>query len=137
MTVQTSVTSTLRLLRAPRQHNMRQRPVQTALQETAPRVISTVRPGDGLQRQPAQGRNSNYTTRYLNLDTNVLKKIAITERWKAELRGEFFNITNNQNFDTPSTFKDITVYGATTNFLNTTLQTGGSRTFRVGGKLIF
>jgi hypothetical protein len=84
-----------------------------------------------------QGRNSNYTTRYLNLDTNVLKKIAITERWKAELRGEFFNITNNQNFDTPSTFKDITVYGGTTNFLNTTLQTGGSRTFRVGGKLIF
>jgi len=84
-----------------------------------------------------QSRNANRTTRYLSLDTNVLKKIAINERWKAELRGEFFNVTNNQNFDTPSAYKDITAYGGTTNFLNTSLQNGGSRTFRVGGKIIF
>jgi hypothetical protein len=84
-----------------------------------------------------QGRNTFYTTRYLSLDANLLKKIAITERWKAELRGEFFNVTNNQNFDTPSANTNLTSAGATTNFLNTSLQNGGSRTFRVGGKLIF
>ncbi len=47
-----------------------------------------------------QSRNANYTTRYLKLDADLLKTFAISERWKAELRGEFFNVTNNQNFDT-------------------------------------
>ncbi len=84
-----------------------------------------------------QSRNANYTTRYLSLDANLLKKIAINERWKAELRGEFFNVTNNQNFDTPSANKDVTANGGTSNFLNTSLLNGGSRTFRVGGKIIF
>ncbi len=84
-----------------------------------------------------QSRNSVYTTRYLKLDTDVLKTFSIGERWKGELRGEFFNVTNNQNFDTPSAFTNLTTYGATTNFNNTSLQTGGSRTFRVGAKIKF
>ena len=85
----------------------------------------------------SQSRNANYTTRYLKLDADVLKTFSINERWKAELRGEFFNFTNNQNFDTPSAFTNLTTYGATTNFNNTSLQTGGSRTFRVGAKIKF
>ena len=85
----------------------------------------------------SQSRNANYTTRYLKLDADVLKTFSISERWKAELRGEFFNVTNNQNFDTPSAFTNLTTYGATTNFNNTSLQTGGSRTFRVGAKIKF
>jgi hypothetical protein len=85
-------------------------------------------------------RNANYTTRYLTLDSNVLKKFAITERVAFELRGEFFNITNNQNFDTPpssgSNNRNVTV-SAGTNFNNTSILNGGSRTMRVGGKIIF
>ena len=83
-----------------------------------------------------ESRNSNYTTRYLSLDSNVLKTFKITERVDLELRGEFFNITNNQNFDTPSNNKNV----ATSNgihFLNTSLLNGGSHTMRVGGKIKF
>ncbi len=85
-----------------------------------------------------ESRNSNRTTRYLNLDTNLLKKFSITERFNAELRGEFFNVTNNQNFDTPVSATNRSVTNSTsTNFLNYGLVTVGSRTFRVGGKILF
>jgi hypothetical protein len=83
-----------------------------------------------------ESRNQNYTTRYLNLDTNVLKTFKITERVGFELRGEFFNVTNNQNFDTSSANKNVTTNNGA-NFLNTSLLNGGSRTMRVGGKIKF
>jgi len=88
-----------------------------------------------------ESRNSNYTTRYLNLDANVLKTFKITERVGFELRGEFFNVTNNQSFDTPpggttGTNRNVTS-NTGTNFLNTTILNGGSRTMRVGGKIKF
>ena len=38
----------------------------------------------------------------------ILKTFKITERVGFELRGEFFNITNNQNFDTPSQNRNVT-----------------------------
>jgi hypothetical protein len=83
-------------------------------------------------------RNSQRSTRYLDLDANLIKKFAINERFKAELRGEFFDLTNNQNFDTPVSATNRSVTNATTtNFLNYGLQSGGSRTFRVGGKILF
>jgi len=83
-----------------------------------------------------ESRNSNYTTRYLDLDADLLKKIKINERWQAELRGEFFNVTNNQNFDTPSQNRDVT-NSSSASWLNYTIVSGGSRTFRVGGKILF
>ncbi len=84
-----------------------------------------------------QSRNSQYTTRYLDLDTNVLKKISITEHVKAEVRATAINLTNNQNFDTPSAYTNLTLYGGTVNFLNQSLANGGSRTMRLGAKIIF
>ena len=81
-------------------------------------------------------RNSNLTTRYLDLDTDILKKIAINERFRVELRGEFFNVTNNQNFTTPSAPVNVSTANGT-NFQNFLLNNGGSRTFRVAGKIIF
>jgi hypothetical protein len=83
-----------------------------------------------------EARNANYTTRYLDLDANVLKTFKITERVGFELRGEFFNITNNQNFDTPSQNRNTTTLNGI-NFLNTSILNGGSRTMRVGGKIKF
>ncbi len=81
-------------------------------------------------------RNSTYTTRYLDLDANILKTFKINERVGFELRGEFFNIPNNQNFDTPSGNKNVSTNNGT-NFLNTSILNGGSRTMRVGGKITF
>jgi len=90
----------------------------------------------GCYSQKASNKAANYTTRYLNLDTNVLKTFKITERVGFELRGEFFNVTNNQNFDTPSANKNVTTQNGA-NFLNTFILNGGSRTMRVGGKIKF
>jgi outer membrane receptor protein involved in Fe transport len=88
-----------------------------------------------------ESRNSNYTTRYLDLDANVLKNFKITERFGFELRGEFFNITNNQNFDTPAggtggTNRNVSAKTGK-NFVNFDILNGGSRTMRVGGKVSF
>ncbi len=87
-----------------------------------------------------ESRNSNFTTRYLDVDLDVLKKFNITERFRAELRGEAFNVTNNQNFTTPSVPANVTTQNGTNfqNFLGTNTTTnGGGRTFRVGGKILF
>jgi hypothetical protein len=83
-----------------------------------------------------QGRNSQYTTRYLDLDANVLKKIKITEGTRAEVGITLLNATNNQNFDTPFN-TNIATYGNTANFLNYSLASGGSRTVRLRAKFIF
>ena len=39
---------------------------------------------------------------YLNFDMNLEKNVAITERYKLQLRGEVFNIANHPNFSVPS-----------------------------------
>ncbi|WP_263408435.1 TonB-dependent receptor [Terriglobus tenax] len=80
-------------------------------------------------------RNSMYTTRYLGLDMNVLKKFTISDHLKAELRGEFFNITNNQNFDTPN--QPATVSSTANTFMDFTTISGGARNFRIGAKILF
>ena len=90
----------------------------------------------GYNTLQTQGRNSQYTTRYLDLDANLLKKIKITEGVKAEVGATFLNLSNNQNFDTPFN-TNIATYGNTANFLNYTLANGGSRTMRLRAKIIF
>ena len=83
-------------------------------------------------------RNANYTTRYLTLDSNILKKFAITERVAFELRGEVLQHHQDQIFDTPASAANRNITTATgTNFANVLIQNGGSRTMRVGGKIIF
>jgi hypothetical protein len=87
-----------------------------------------------------ESRNSNLTTRYLDLDLNVLKKFSITERFRAELRGEFFNVTNNANFTTPSEPANVSTNNGVNfqNFVGTSTSTNGAgRTLRVGAKILF
>jgi outer membrane receptor protein involved in Fe transport len=85
-----------------------------------------------------EGRNSNRTPGYFNMDANILKTFSVTERFKLEYRAEIFNITNNENFDTPVSSTNRNVTAATgTNFLNLGLLNGGSRTMRMGLKVIF
>ena len=37
-----------------------------------------------------------------NVDLSLFKQFPITEHWKVELRGEFFNAFNHANFTNPS-----------------------------------
>jgi hypothetical protein len=96
-----------------------------------------------------QQRNSNYTQGLFTLDANIMKTFRLTERFKFEYRAEIFNLTNNQNFNTPAsaTNRSVTAAGVdpkkgTNNFLNQGLLSNngngnGSRTMRMGLKLIF
>ena len=84
-----------------------------------------------------ESRNSIFTTRYLDLDVNILKKFRISERLRAELGGEFFNVTNNQNFNTPSAASNVTTLNGSTFQNFSGVLNGGSRTLRVRAKVIF
>jgi hypothetical protein len=39
---------------------------------------------------------------YVNLDISLFKRFAFTERFKAELRADIFNLTNTPKFNNPS-----------------------------------
>ncbi len=38
-----------------------------------------------------------------NIDSSLMKNFRITERWKLQIRGEFFNLLNHANFNLPGT----------------------------------
>ena len=60
------------------------------------------------------------------------------ERFNFEYRAEIFDLTNHQNFNTPVSATNRNVTSSTgTNFLNYSVLNGGSRTMRMGVKLIF
>ncbi len=86
-------------------------------------------------------RNSVYAGRNVRLDFEVLKTIRIVERVNFELRGEFFDLANMQNFDTGTQTAGANSSNAVSStanvFQNFALYNGGSRSFRVGGKIIF
>jgi hypothetical protein len=56
--------------------------------------------------EPYTFGNSSYDMlwgpHYQNWDMNLEKNVAITERYRLQLRGEVFNIANHPNFSVPS-----------------------------------
>lgn len=80
-------------------------------------------------------RNAVTAGRYINLNLNVLKTFALYGMSNFELRGEFFNLPNIQNFDGGTAASSVSSTSNT--FQNFTLVSGGARSFRVGGKFIF
>jgi hypothetical protein len=81
-------------------------------------------------------RNQTYGVGYFNIDANILKTFSITEGLKLEYRAEIFNILNHQNFDTPPSARSVSSTSYTS-FLSTATANGGSRTMRMGLKVIF
>ena len=82
-----------------------------------------------------EGRNSNYMGYYINMNMNVAKDIKINERFKAQLRSEFYNVTNTQSYDVAKFAK--TVSSTSNTFYDASSFSGGSRSFRVTAKVIF
>ncbi|HWR34338.1 MAG TPA: hypothetical protein VN622_00530 [Clostridia bacterium] len=83
-------------------------------------------------------RNANYTKGYMMLDANIKKVFKLNEQFKLEYRAEIFNLLNKENFDTPvsATNRNVTA-GGTANFMNYSILSGGSRTMRMGLKVMF
>lgn len=57
------------------------------------------------------GYNSLVAPSYFNLDSSLTKSFRITERQRAELRFEFFNVLNHTNFSAPSSSYNSATFG--------------------------
>jgi len=67
-----------------------------------------------------------------NLDLSIFKNVQVTERFKVQLRGEFFNFTNTPRFGNPNTSYGSSRFGS-----NITSQINGARTVQVGVRAVF
>ena len=78
------------------------------------------------------GRNFFLGPRYVELDASLLKRVALTERMKLEVRADATNLTNTVSFGTPTT--DITsgTFGRIRNAVSS-----GSRKIQLGAKIRF
>jgi outer membrane receptor protein involved in Fe transport len=91
------------------------------------------------------GRNAAWTTGFLVVDTNIMKKFRVTEGKNLEFRAEIFNLTNSNNFNYAP--NGLTALGMRLDrpagqFLPWKTQSDyytnpGNRTMRIGAKFIF
>jgi hypothetical protein len=64
------------------------------------------------------GRNAVYGPGQINFDMALTRRFPVSERWKLDLRADFFNIMNHANANAPggnitsSTFGEITSFGS-------------------------
>ncbi len=97
-----------------------------------------------------QGRNTFRGPGYTNLDLGIFKNFAITERFRLQFRGEFFNALNHANFESPrdasngSTLITSTLFGrsccvaaATPSSANVIATGESSRVIQLALKLTF
>jgi len=61
---------------------------------------------------------------------SVVKRFQLTERWKAELRAEAFNLPNNPHFNNPTSGLDSTQFGEVRGAF-------GERQVQLGLKILF
>jgi hypothetical protein len=92
------------------------------------------------------GRNTERTPGRNNLDVNIFKTFAVTERWKLELRSEMYNILNHPQLGSPSvspfspaagTLSSNTATGLPGRWLNPTFMDGGGRVIRYQLRILF
>ena len=60
------------------------------------------------------GRNTVYGPSLQTLDLAVVRDFVLTERWRFEFRGEFFNALNHTNLGTPNRFVNTPQFGTIT-----------------------
>jgi hypothetical protein len=60
------------------------------------------------------GRNTLYGPGMQTLDLALARQFAMTERWRFQIRGEFFNALNHTNLGTPNRFVNTPQFGTIT-----------------------
>ena len=78
----------------------------------------------------SSGRNNFSGPGFFNLDASMFKTFSITERFKLEIRGEAFSVTNTPQFGNPGTTLGNADFGFITG-------AGGARSMQLGLKLNF
>ena len=95
--------------------------------------------------QGSMGRNIFRGPSFRNWDASVSKVWQFNERFKLQLRGEFFNLTNHTNFDVFTLNTDLSSplnlglarFTPDVAASNPVIGSGGSRHIQVGAKLIW
>ena len=80
----------------------------------------------------SSGRNRFYGPGSFNMDSSFLKRVALTERFKMEVRADMTNLTNTPTFGLPTSNVASTTFGR---IRDTVIS--GSRKIQLGAKFIF
>ncbi len=80
----------------------------------------------------SSGRNRFYGPRFFNLDTTVMKRIPLTERFRVEVRADAVNVTNTPSFGFPTANANAATFGRIFNSL-----ASNARRIQLGAKLYF
>jgi hypothetical protein len=86
------------------------------------------------------GRNILSGPGLFALNASLAKSFQLSERFKAEVRAETFNLTNTPQFSNPSTSLTSSTYGYVTGTLGSGTGvngTGGGRALQLGAKITF
>jgi hypothetical protein len=62
------------------------------------------------------GRNAVYGPGQINWDMAITRRFAVNERWKLDLRADFFNIMNHANWNNPTTNITSGTFGEVTGY---------------------
>ena len=62
------------------------------------------------------GRNAVYGPGQINWDMAITRRFAVNERWKLDLRADFFNIMNHANWNNPTTSITSGTFGEVTGY---------------------
>ena len=83
------------------------------------------------------GRNILSGPGFYNLDASLFKVLSIRERYKLELRGEAFSLTNTPQFSNPNTGVNNYNADASKNTFGVITGAGGGRSLQLGVRLTF
>jgi hypothetical protein len=78
------------------------------------------------------GRNFFVGPHYFELNTSLLKRVPITERFKLEIRADATNVTNSVSFNAPTVDITNSTFGRIRNSV-----ASGSRKIQIGAKIYF
>ena len=84
------------------------------------------------------GRNQFYGPHYTNADMVMMKNVRITERFRMQIRSEFFNLLNHPQFQQPGNVVDQTnTFGLSTQTITRPDATTSARQIQLALKLLF
>ena len=84
------------------------------------------------------GRNQFYGPHYTNADMVLMKNVRINERFRMQLRSEFFNLLNHPQFQQPGNVVDQTnTFGLSTQTITRPDATTSARQIQLALKLLF
>src|SRR5205823_658644 len=83
------------------------------------------------------GRNIFDGPGFFNLDASIFKVISMRERYKLEIRGEAFGVTNTPQFSNPNTSVSNYNVDPAKNSFGVVKGAGGGRALQLGMRFIF